>query len=507
MSTTESPMSSDPSSLDRKMLLSLVETSQAINCELNRSEVFERIVTHATNVLNAAGASLLLLDSEREQLVFQTATGPGSDQLVNERFDVDLGIAGQAVRNRRAVRVDDVRQNRNFFAGIDEKTEIKTQSLLAAPLIHQDRVLGVLEVVNPLGKRRFTDHDVALLKVFANLASAAAANVQAYDRVAKDARGLREARPSLDLVGQSAPLRHVLELCRKVAVSPTTVLLYGETGTGKELAARSVHDFSARREKTFIAINCAALSESLLESELFGHDKGAFTGATDRKLGRFELADGGTIFLDEIGELSPATQAKLLRVLQEREFVRVGGTQTITCDVRVIAATNRDLKQEMEAGRFRQDLYYRLNVFPITMPPLRERVEDLPLLVDHFIHQVAPHMGVAPPSISDEVIGCLMRYAWPGNIRELRNIVERSVLLADHGQIEPEHLPPEVVGVSTAAGRPDQRDISRLAEHERVLILKTLDETGWNQSNAARKLGVSRDHLRYRIKKYQLKKP
>lgn len=500
-------MIANTSSLDRKTLLSLVDASRAINSELGAAEVFRKIVEHASSVLNSTGASVLLLDADRGELSFQAATGPGAEQLVGERFDMTLGIAGQAVRTRRAIRVDDVHQNRNFFAGIDEKTEQNTRCLLAAPLIHAGNVLGVLEVVNPLKRTHFSDQDLELLKVFANLASTAAANAQAFDRMAKDLRGLREARPKLTLVGQSEALDRVLALGRKVAGATVTVLLYGETGTGKELVARAIHDFSERGDNAFIAINCAALPESLLESELFGHEKGAFTGAVARKLGRFELAEGGTLFLDEIAELSPSIQAKLLRVLEQREIIRVGGTQTVICDVRVIAATNRDLKEATESGQFRTDLYYRLNVFPITLPTLRDRLEDLPLLADHFISQIASNMRIESPVLTDTTISHLMRYQWPGNVRELRNAIERGVLLAEQGEICPEHLPTEITEANSEVDQIPSTGTSRLAKQERAMIYQALEQAGWNQSAAARKLGVSRDYLRHRVRKHQLKRP
>ena len=509
-------MSEETPVLDRKTLMALVEASSAMISELELDEVFKRVAERAAMVLDAEGASVLLHDADRNQLVFKTAVGPGADSLVGERFDASLGIAGQALKNRRAMIVNDVRQNRHFFAGIDAKTKTVTRSLIAAPLLHQDQVLGVVEVLNPRDRDFFSNRDVELLQIFGNMAAAAAASASAYDRVTKQNRGLREAMPSTQVVGRSAAMLHINELCRKVAISSATVLLYGETGTGKELAARSIHEFSPRRDKPFIAINCAALPESLLESELFGHEKGAFTGATGQKLGRFELADGGTLFLDEIGEISPAIQVKLLRVIQEREFVRVGGTVSLTTDVRIIAATNRNLKKEIEAGRFRDDLYYRLNVFPITLPPLRDRIEDLPLLVEHVIQQVAPSLGAVPPRVADEAMMALMNYAWPGNIRELRNVIERATLLCAGGLIDRQCLPPEIVQRANALAEehPAQSESSlaagprsKLADHERALILKALDDTRWNQSAAARNLGITRDHLRYRIKKYGLKAP
>ncbi len=499
--------------LDRRMLMALVDASRAINAELESADVFHRCAEQAAAVLDAEGASVILYEADRGELVFQTAVGPASDTLVGVRFDASLGIAGQVIKTGRAVRVKDVRENRHFFAGIDARTQMRTTSLIAAPMIHRDKVLGLIEVINPRDREQFTERDLELLKVFANLAAVAGCHAQAYDQVSRQARGLRESLPRFNIIGQSEAIDRVIQLCRKVALSNATVLLYGETGTGKELAARAIHRFSPRHDRPFIAINCAALPESLLESELFGHEKGAFTGATGQKLGRFELADGGTLFLDEIGELSQAIQVKLLRVLQEREFVRVGGTQTITCDVRIVAATNRDLRAEMQASRFREDLYYRLNVFPITVPPLRQRVDDLPMLVEHFIRETAPSLGVAPPQITEAAMARLMRYAWPGNIRELRNVVERCTLLATDGRIDAANLPPEIVEQADTDETPDAdapthpTGGSKLADHERALIANALNETNWNQSAAARNLGISRDHLRYRIKKYNLTRP
>ena len=501
-----------PASIDRSTLLSLVDASRAINDDLDVPDMFDRIAKQAADVLRGEGASVLLLDERTSELYFVTATGPAGKSLAGARMSADEGIAGQVIRTRRPVRVDDVDQNRNFFSGMDAKAQFQTRSLMAAPLIHRDAVLGVVEVINPIERPCFSDHDLSLLQVFANLAAAATRNAQNLDRAHRENKGLRTAMPHAQIVGQSAPMNEVLRLCKKVAGAPTTVLVTGETGTGKELTARAIHGFSPRKDKPFIAVNCAALPESLLESELFGHEKGAFTGAAERKLGRFELADGGTLFLDEVGEISPSSQTKLLRVLQEQEFTRIGGTKTITCDVRVIAATNRNLKAEVESGGFREDLFYRLNIFPIHMPPLRDRLEDVPHLTEHFIQTVAPKLGVEPPKVSDRALAAMSRYHWPGNIRELRNIIERCTLLAEQ-DISAADLPSEIASAGDAAGLAlestggDGAPASKLATQERVLLLEALAETRWNQSAAARKLGISRDHLRYRIKKYKLQKP
>jgi transcriptional regulator with GAF, ATPase, and Fis domain len=299
-------------------------------------------------------------------------------------------------------------------------------------------------------------------------------------------------------------MRQVLALCERVAGSSATVLLLGETGTGKELCARNIHHRSRRAAQTFMAVNCAALTDTLLESELFGHEKGSFTGAHAQHRGLFELADGGTLFLDEIGEISRSTQAKLLRVLQEREFVRVGGNRAIPCDVRIIAATNRDLKKMMAEGDFREDLYYRLSVFPIQVPALRERPEDIPVLARHFVAKALDDLRIPGPlALAEATIQTLVRYPWPGNIRELQNVIERSVLMSDGNVLGPHHLPPDLL----AAAADNSEPVTTLDSHERALILKALVEQNWNQSQAARVLGITRDLLRHRIKKYGLQRP
>jgi formate hydrogenlyase transcriptional activator len=314
-----------------------------------------------------------------------------------------------------------------------------------------------------------------------------------------------------EIVGASAGLVHVLKEVRHVAPTDATVLILGETGTGKELIARAVHSTSNRADKPFIKINCAALPPGLIESELFGHERGAFSGAIQRRVGRFELAHGGTIFLDEIGEISMDVQVKLLRVLQEREFERVGGNQTIRCDARVIAATNRDLAAAMAAGSFRSDLYYRLNVFPMTLPPLRARAEDIPLLVKFFVQKYAPRLGRRAESIEAETMDRLVSYTWPGNIRELENIIERALILSTTPvlRVDPEVLPVHATAtpvsalgaVATASASTDPRDLNSV---QRGHILSILRESQWvveGELGAAARLGLKPATLRYRMKK------
>ena len=320
---------------------------------------------------------------------------------------------------------------------------------------------------------------------------------EAETRISLLSEELRRQFPSVETIFLGEGMERVRKLVNDVAPTTTTVLITGQSGTGKELIARVIHDLSPRREGPFVAVHCAALAETLLESELFGHERGAFTGAVSVRKGRFELADGGTIFLDEIGEISAAIQVKLLRVLQEREFERVGGMRPISMDVRIVAATNKDLKAEVAAGRIREDLYYRLNVFPVALPSLAERRETIHSLAGYFLKKFAAAIGKSISGFSSEALSALENYPWPGNVRELQNVIERAVILA-RGEIDAKHLnlePPRAPLVSAE---------SILKSNERDTIRKVLDEVGGNRKQAAQILGISLRTLQYRIKEYGL---
>jgi two-component system response regulator HydG len=311
------------------------------------------------------------------------------------------------------------------------------------------------------------------------------------------------------IIGTSEPMRRVFEAIALVAPTEATVLILGGSGTGKELVAQAIHANSPRRADPFITVNCASLPETLLESELFGHERGAFTGATERRIGRFELAHGGTMFLDEIGELTSASQTKLLRVLQSQEFERVGGSQTLKVDVRVIAATNKDLEAAVQAGQFREDLWYRLNVFPLTIPPLSERRDDIPLLVEHFLKSYAERHRRRLRGLTPRALDLFMRYDWPGNVRELEHAIERAVILARGEHITPEELPPTLraLGGDPEGTTPQEPPLPvglSLKEMERELIRKTLEYTGGNRTKAAEVLGISRATLHNKLKEYDL---
>jgi two-component system, NtrC family, response regulator HydG len=310
-----------------------------------------------------------------------------------------------------------------------------------------------------------------------------------------------------ELVGDAQGMRNVFGTIEKVAPTDSSVFIFGESGTGKELVARAIHNRSKRAQGPFIKVNCGALTETLLESELFGHEKGAFTGAIKRKLGRFELADGGTLFLDEIGDVSPTMQLKLLRALQEKEFERVGGEQTIKVDVRVVSATNKDLKKEVAEGRFREDLYYRLHIVPITLPPLRERRDDVPLLARHFVEKLAPRTNSKVKAIADDALGRLMAYAWPGNVRELENAIEQALVFAEGEVITLGSLPAFLRGSDSPEGtlevpRGEMSLPDILDDLEKQLILKAYEKAKGVKTETARLLGIKTSALYYKLEKY-----
>jgi transcriptional regulator with GAF, ATPase, and Fis domain len=380
------------------------------------------------------------------------------------------------------------------------------RSLLCVPLTVFQRVIGCIYLDTISIANRFSDDHLQLVTAIAGISAVALENARRLQWLEQEnLRLMNEITLDRSLVGESPRMKEVFQFLARVAPTEATILIGGESGTGKELAARAAHRNSPRANKPFVAINCAAIPENLLESELFGYEKGAFTGAAGQKKGRLEIANGGVVFLDEIGELAPSLQVKLLRVLQEREFDRVGGNRPIKVDIRLIAATNRDLEDEVRAGRFRQDLYFRLNVVSITMPPLRDHKEDIPLLVNFFVEKHFAKCGARPKPLSRAAQACLMNYDWPGNVRELENVVERALVLGAGDEILPEDLPESLLEREAAPDTEEAKYHVAVKDLKKRLIQSALEEAHGNYTEAARLLGVHPNYLHRLIRNLDLK--
>ncbi|HEX6503328.1 MAG TPA: sigma 54-interacting transcriptional regulator [Terriglobales bacterium] len=418
---------------------------------------------------------------------------------------VSRTIAHQVVEQGLAILGSDIVSS-NTFSGVESLIASQVHSLLCIPLVVFEKVIGCIYLDSTNPAARFEQDHLELVTAIAGISAVALDNARQLDWLVQENQRLNtEINLDHNMVGESARMKEVYRFLSRVAPIDSTVLIDGESGTGKELAARAIHRNSPRGDKPFVAINCAALTETLLESELFGHEKGSFTGAIAQKKGKLEVANGGVVFLDEIGELAPVLQTKLLRVIQEREFERVGGTRPISIDIRLIAATNKNLGEAVKAGNFRGDLYYRLNVVSVTMPPLRERKEDIPLLSNYFSNKHALRCKVKPKRLSDEARACLVNYDWPGNVRELENALERALVLSGAELILPEDLPESVLERATPAGTSGAKYHSALKELKKQLILSALEETNGSFTDAAKVLGLHPNYLHRLIRNLELR--
>lgn len=502
------------------------EVANSIHAIRDLHEMLQNILEKIKAVFRVEGASLALHDEERSEFYFirtvEEGQEGGHERKEKMRFPDHMGVAGWVLRERRPALIPDVSKDARFFRGIDIQEDFETRSMICLPLLTRKGLIGILYALNKQDGG-FTARDVRLLEILSGTIAIAIENGQLYGEVKQQASSLAQenlrlksevrSRFNLDgIVGSSPAMRQVFDLLEKVIDTSTTVFIQGETGTGKELIAKVVHYSGPRKDKPFVAENCSALSESLLESELFGHVKGAFTGAISDKKGLFEEAHGGTVFLDEIGEMSAAMQVKLLRVLQEGQLRPVGGSKSRKIDVRLIAATNRDLEEEVKKGRFRDDLFYRVHVFPIRLPPLRDRREDVPLLIEHFRKKFAKSLEGRTPRISPRAVDLLSRYDWPGNVRELENEIERAMTLAAaEKEIREEHLSEKVKGTSEKAIVLEGVEEGKLLEVteaiEKRMIRRALEKTGGNRTQAARALGLTRQGLHNKIVRYNIQKP
>lgn len=481
------------------------EISTWLHSVLDLDQLLELIIDTATRMMEAKASSLLLLDEKTKKLYFKVATGEKGKEV--RQFEVSLGegISGYVAETGEPLLIPDVSKDPRWDKRISEYIGFNTVSIACVPMKMDNRIIGVVEIIDKEDGTPLKEEDVKILSVIADMASMAISNAKEIDQVKRENRDLKEELSGkYQIIGESKKLNAVIYDALKVANSKTTTLILGESGTGKELLARLIHHAGPRKSMPMIVLNCAALPETLLEDELFGHEKGAFTGATARKTGKFELADRGTIFLDEIAEMSPGMQAKLLQVLQEGVFYRVGGVEPITVDVRVISATNRDIIKEIEKERFREDLYYRLNVVQLQMPPLRDRKGDIPLLADYFLNLFGTETGFQNMKISKEAMEKIMGYDWPGNVRELRNAVERAVVMGNKSEILPEDLPiggddREQPGLEVGLSLKEALD-----KFKREFIRINLEHSGGNRSKAAKVMKIQRTYLSRLISRYNL---
>ncbi len=522
--------SHDKVALETLELRALSEVCQLIGSAVHLDTTLGKILRILHDTLRMERATLLLLDNAGEHLAIRASYGLTVKEEQRGVYNLDEGVSGQIFQTCSPFVVPDVHQEPLFLNRTKSRSEISKEKLsfIGVPVILAQKPVGVLTVDRLFGMDVSFEEDIRFLSVLSMLIGQFLSLHRAIRR--KEAV-LVEENKSLKaelhgrynrhyIIGQSKPIQEVFWSIEKVAPSRATVLILGESGTGKELVARAIHEASPRKDKPFIKVNCAALPENLLESELLGHEKGAFTGAQSTKLGRFEIADRGTLFLDEIGELPLALQAKMLRVLQERQFERLGGIRTISVDVRIIAATNVSLEDEVAKGAFRNDLYYRLNVVPITLPPVRERRDDVPLLLDHFLRS-SNKRNEKDVKLTREFLDFLIDYDWPGNVRELQNLIERLVILSDSGWLQISDLPNRMVQEAKVpapeiAASPLQKKQNDLADRRRGRVLKDIERDeiaaalkrhGWVQARAARELGLTQRQIGYKIKKLGLSRP
>ncbi len=488
---------------ERDRLKMLLDLSNAVTANLRLNDLLRAISASIRSIMHSDGAGVALLDQPNNQLRLCVIDFPGNQGDITEgEILPEDSAAVRAVRSGEPVVHEEHHKNGT------------AKWLCFVPLISRNRVLGTLGIGR---EQNFSPQDVNFLKQVSGQVAIAVENALAYGQIAQLTDKLAQEKLYLEdeirselnfeeIIGKSKALRAILQQVETVAPTDSTVLIYGETGTGKELVARAIHDLSSRAKSAFVKLNCAAIPTGLLESEMFGHERGAFTGAVAQRIGRFELASRGTVFLDEIGEIPLELQPKLLRVLQEREFERLGSSRTLKSEARLIAATNRDLAEMVGKNQFRADLFYRLNVFPIQLPALRERREDIPLLVRHFVQQFARRMNRGIDTIPSETMSVLVSYHWPGNIRELQNLVERAVILSTGPVLK---VPLKDLQSQPQSAASTNGKFETLEEVERRHILETLEATHWvvgGRNGAAERLGLKRSTLQVRMEKMGIRR-
>lgn len=534
---------------DSARLKLLYDLGCAFASRIELQELLPLVIAKCREALAAEGGAVLLLDRERNEFHFPYISDDDSEvakRLAPLRFPADLGIAGAVLANARPLKVDNAQEDPRFYHGADKTSGLVTRNLMAAPLLSRQGPIGVVEVVNKRGKYPFSDEDLRFLEALAGSIAVALENARMYAQIRDSEATLRTQVRALrrdlafnerfaEIVGTGPAMREVFDLMDSAAASSIAVLIEGETGAGKELVARGIHKASTRADGPFLAINCAAMPETLLESELFGHRRGAFTGALRDNPGLFRSATGGSVFLDEVGDMPAAMQAKLLRVLEQQEVVPLGESFPCKVDVRVLSATNRDLRATVRGGAFREDLFYRLAVFPIKLPPLRARREDIPVLAQRFLANASERQHKTLAGFDEAAMALLIGYDWPGNVRQLQNEIERAVALARGGEvIAPHHLSQALA--RTECPEPDSDRVNAIASisdsspainpkssaemtssssdaslrearaaFEARYIADVLERCAGNVSRAAKIMRMSRVQLQRKVKDYGLR--
>ena len=471
-------------------LNALLKISTLLSTIHESTQLQRSLLETVLDTIPAERGAIMLVREDSQELI----ASYGTNRLKEQPIRISRSVVEKVLHEAAAMLCVET-YNDKLLRDAESLVAAEVCSLLCVPLVIRERAKGLIYLDTSNPAITLDEGHLQLLTAVGFIASVAIENVQHVQWLEGENQRLhREISLEHNMIGESPRMREVFRLLEKIAPTDATVLVRGESGTGKELVAHAIHVNSSRAAKSFVAINCAVLSETLLESELFGHEKGAFTGAVAQKRGRLEVADGGTLFLDEVGELTPATQAKLLRVLQERQFERVGGTRTITVDVRIVAATNRNLEEAIAGGTFRQDLYYRLNVISLTLPALRERREDVPLLAYYFIAKYSKKCKRLVSGMSPEARNCLMSYDWPGNVRELENAIERAVVLGNTDVIVPDDLPESLLVTSPASPHlPNYHEA--VSEMKKKFILQAIEQANGNFTDAARLLGIHPTNL------------
>ncbi len=499
------------STIDAKRLATLIEINNLINFDYQDAHaLLARILESATRLTMGEASSLLLVNSENNKLYFEISIGSKEEELKNYSLNMGEGIAGWVAKNSTSLIVNDVDTDPRYFAEIGDKIGFETQSILAVPMLIKEECVGVIEIINRHNGGYFSNEDLQWLEMFASQSALAIRNAKEYQRVRNEVNFLQNKIGNSentfhDFIGSSKIILEKLQIAKKIADTNSSVLITGESGVGKEIFAEQIHLNSNRSECPFIRVNCAALPDNLIENELFGHVKGAFTDAVSDRRGRFELADGGTIFLDEIGEIPLNLQSKLLRVLQHKIFEKVGSSNSIHVDVRILAASNIDLEKAMEEGTFRKDLYYRLNVLPFFIPPLRERKEDITELAEYFLNKFNVKTNKKKINFTVEAMEELLVYSWPGNVRELENVIERAVIVSMNNMICIDDLM-----LHTNPGNNDPYDDKSLKEaitQFKIYYIKSvLVKNNWNQTITSKALGIQRTYLSKLIKEHNLRR-